>query len=74
MKFKEYTKLIERCNIVTKITGNEDYLHCKDHLVHACIQQLIENAADKLTSPVLGKPHLVSFHLTVYASEIDHEK
>jgi hypothetical protein len=73
MRFKGHAKLIDKCNVITRINGNEDFFQMKEIFVTSCLHELIDRAANQLAKAKLGTEHLVSFDLTVHAQEDANE-
>lgn len=69
MQFKGHAKLIDKCNVVSKINGDEDFFYMKEVVVTSCIHELIDRASHQLAKAKLGTEHFVSFELTVLAQE-----
>ena len=76
MQFKGHAKLIDQCNVVTRITFNEEvqgtkaFLVMKEAIVTPCLQELIDRAAMQLSKAGLVGEHMISFDLVVHAQEV----
>lgn len=78
-RFKGHAKLIDKCNVITRISGsgdsigNQKFFDMKEAIVTPCLHELIDMAALQLSKAGLVGEHLVSFHLVVHAQEINDE-
>jgi hypothetical protein len=73
MRFKGHAKLIDKCNVIARINGNDSFLAMKETIVTSCLHELIDRAAMHLTKAGITTAHLVSFDLEVHAREINEE-
>lgn len=77
MRFKGHAKLIDKCNVVTRISCSEEaqstkaFFVMKEAIVTPCLQELIDRAAMQLSKAGIVGEHLVSFDLVVHAQEIN---
>lgn len=79
MRFKGHAKLIDKCNVITKITpnqetqGTEAFFIMKEAIITPCLQELIDRAAMQLSKAGLVGEHFISFDLVVHAQEANNE-
>jgi len=79
MRFKGHAKLIDKCNVITRISpsgeeqGTKAFFAMKEAIVTPCLQELIDRAAMQLSKSGLTGEYMVSFDLIVHAQEINEE-
>ena len=71
MKYKDYPKLIDRCNVIFKINGKEGFEQVREWYSKPNINELVEHAAREISKAGLQGNHMVSFDLVVHAQEIE---
>lgn len=73
MRFKGCAKLIDKCNVIARISPSKEFFIMKEAIITPCLHELIDRAAMQLSKSGLVNDHLVSFDLVIHAQEINEE-